>query len=594
MNLFLVALSRDPIEATSVTSALQNVASRVPYFSGAPLFVHSSADRRLVAAWISHPPERMGGIHYTAVRGDKLALFSGRPILVTEKGFDGRAALDPSLYLQPHSDWDDRLDGRFAVVQCDGGRQMTVTTDPLGSYQVFTAAQGDMRWVGNNAKSVALAAGASQLDMLALASVLTFGWSFEGRPTQRAVHRLAPNATHTFRDTAWLVKSRPDIMSAVGTKFDARKAAQVLVGVTNALMDWPDRPITVSVTGGRDSRLTFAAAASGSHNFRAKTRTWPHEAGFPESADVRVARQLCEIAGLSHTTELGDPVGDVRRSAQMLSILASGTVSMGDVGTPPAEMEPGPLELQVTGAGGEIGRCYYGLGFKDAREASDAVCKHHVHMIPAPVVDSSGVELVRRWVGEWMVRRADEGIAVSALGDAFYVQERSASWASATHGTLDYWADTVSPLWSASLLPLMLACPGWLRRRDGFHNLVLRELAPDLWRVSFAGNIPRWTPLQRRRLHSDQVLAAYRKLRLVWAELLRRVELRRRHDAVQKDDPIVDAQKLARELAWASPGHAAWELLDHKRVKHTLEADPRTMHPRSRHLVWRLLAVFEP
>jgi uncharacterized membrane protein len=195
-------------------------------------------------------------------------------------------------------------------------------------------------------------------------------------------------------------------------------------------------------------------------------------------------------------------------------------------------------------------------------------------------------------VHEWTATRADEGVPTAALADAFYTEERMASWASGVHGTFEYWADTVCPLWTASLSSLMLACPGELRRRGGFQNLVLRELSPELWRVPFAGDTPHWPSLRQRRMRSDQLARAYRNLRKVHAELGRRIELARRHDNASYRDPIVDAQRLACELAEAFPGHAAWEVLNRKRVEHALAADPRAAHPRSRHLIWRLLAAF--
>jgi hypothetical protein len=597
VNLFLAAISPNPIDPALVTSTLQTVASRIPYLSGAPLTENATADRQRVAAWICHPPERVGGVRYAAVQGDSFAFFSGRPILLADDGFDGLGALDPRLYLQPSPGWEGRLDGRYVVVRCDGGRQMTVSTDPLGAYQVFTSGSADIRWVANNASVLALAAGATEFDSLALASLLAVGWSLGGQPLRRAVHRLTPNATHTFsRDAArgatWTSVSRSEVTRTRSHAFDARETARVLVGVTRALVDWPGRPVTLSVTGGRDSRLTLAAAAAGPRPFLAKTVSWPYEAGFPESGDVRVARTLCEIAEIPHRTELGSAASDLRRSVDMLSVLTAGIATIGDAGIPPVDYPPGPLELHVTGSGGEIARCYYGLAFETPREVSEAVCRHHINAVPAPIVNTSGLELVRRWVHEWTATRADEGVPAAALADAFYLEERMASWASGVHGTFEYWADTVCPLWTASLAPLMLACPGELRRRDGFQNLVLRELSPELWRVPFAGDTPHWPSLRRRRVQSDQLASAYRNLRKAHAELRRRIELARRRNNAGYSDPIVDAQRLARELAEAFPDHAAWEVLNRKRVEHTLTADPGTAHPRSRHLIWRLLAAF--
>jgi hypothetical protein len=592
MNLFLLALARDRVAPAVVTSALRDVAGQLPYFNGASMHEHSSGDGRLAVSWISHRPELVGGVEYSAQDGEMLALFSGRPILAAEGGFDGVSPLDPGLYLKP-GQWEHRLDGRYAIVRCEGGRQVSVTTDPLGAYRVFTLDRDGVRWIGNNADAVALAGRASGFDTLALASLLTFGWSFGGRPLRDSVRRLAPNATHTFHSepASWSTQARPDLMAAIPPEFNPRHAADVLVGTTRAFMDWPDRRLTVSVTGGRDSRLTFAAASSGSQPFRAKTITSPHDAGFPESGDVKVARALCDIAGIAHHVEIGSPVADLRRSAETLSTLTSGAISGGDVGTPPVELPPGPLEVHVTGAGGEIARCYYGSAFGTASQAGEAVTHHHIHSVPAPLVSEPAVALVRQWVRDWMARRGEEGVPVAALGDAFYLEERMGSWAAAGQGAYEYWGDTVCPLWTASLSPLMLACPAAWRHRDGFHNLVLRELSPELWKVPFAGTMPDWPLLRENRLASARLTAAYRKLRLVQSEIMRRLE-RRRRDTSEEYDPIVDAQALVRELSLASPNHAAWDILDRGRTERMLRVDPRGMHPRGRHQIWRLLAVF--
>ena len=45
---------------------------------------------------------------------------------------------------------------------------MTVTTDPMGAYQVFTSGSDDIRWVANNASVLALAARATDFDTLAM------------------------------------------------------------------------------------------------------------------------------------------------------------------------------------------------------------------------------------------------------------------------------------------------------------------------------------------------------------------------------------------------------------------------------------------
>lgn len=595
MNLFLLALARTRIEPAAVNHSLRMIASRLPYLEGADTGQHVSRDGRLVASWVAHPPELTGGITYCSRQDDLLALYSGRPIVATDDGFDGTAPLDARLYLRRSDDWEQRLDGRYVIVRCEEGREVTVVSDRGGAYRVFTAEHGDVRWIGNNAHAVALAAGSTGFDELALASLLTFGWSFGGASLRANVTRLEPNARHTFRSDPmrWSTERRPAFIQAAPPAFDARQAAQVLTQTTAAFMDWPQRPLTVSVTGGRDSRLTFAAAARSRRGFRAKTSTSPHEAGYPNSADVVVARKLCEIAGIEHHTEIAPRPSDLDRTAQALSLMTMGSMSVGDVGSAPLELPQGALELHITGQGGEIARCYYGAAFDTALAASEAVCKHHIHLVPAPLANDAGLELVRRWVREWARARAEEGVPVPALGDAFYLEESMGGWAAAGHGTYEYWADTVCPLWTASLAPLMLALPARLRARDGFHNLVLREISGELWAVKFAGVSPRWPSLRKHQLVPGAVTKAHRRLRQINAELLRRAELRRRRNPVEPVDTIVDAQRRACELVASFPNHDAWRILDRGRVERILRGDPREMHPRSRDQISRVLTIFE-
>src|SRR5947209_15963617 len=145
VNLFLVALSSGPAPGAKVMHAVRATAQRVPYLSGNELREHVSTDRRLAAAWIAHRPEQIGGVRYWTTRDDQLALFCGRPILRTDTGFDGRRPLSPELYLTPTEEWEHCLDGRFTVVRCRGPH-VSVITDPVGAYRVFTAERDGVRW----------------------------------------------------------------------------------------------------------------------------------------------------------------------------------------------------------------------------------------------------------------------------------------------------------------------------------------------------------------------------------------------------------------------------------------------------------------
>src|SRR5829696_3671874 len=105
MNLFVVGWSAErPVEPPR--AALESLRDRLGFFPGRPVDTWSSA--RTAAAWVSHAPERVGGVSYADVSPQRLALWSGH-----------RA-------------------GRFArMTATDAG--VVAESDRMGSYPLYTA-----------------------------------------------------------------------------------------------------------------------------------------------------------------------------------------------------------------------------------------------------------------------------------------------------------------------------------------------------------------------------------------------------------------------------------------------------------------------
>ncbi len=88
-----------------------------------------------------------------ASRTDARVLFAGRPFLWNADGTaDGAAVLDPSIFFGDVERWEGRLDGRGAVLRY-GGDELSVVTDPLGCYPVYTTQAGASRWISNNVEA---------------------------------------------------------------------------------------------------------------------------------------------------------------------------------------------------------------------------------------------------------------------------------------------------------------------------------------------------------------------------------------------------------------------------------------------------------
>ena len=558
MNLFLIGIRGEVAEAER---ALRGFLERLPFFPERPVETWSAPSGALVAAWAGHGPDQTGGFRYAVVERDRLALYSGRPVLWTgEREADGRGPIDPSFFLETRDPAS--LDGRFVAVRCDDARgELDVLTDPMGAYPIYECEAGGTHWVSNNAEVLRAVRGGRELDRAALASVLGGGWSLRGDPVWAGVRR-GGGAFAAER-----------LARLFGAGFDPDRAAALLAAATAALADWPGRPSVVPITGGRDSRLVLAAALRAGIAFEATT------GGDESSPDVRIGRQLAELALVEHSLIPDDPHGtlwsDWRRAAQVLALTASGTSTLADAAGFPLGAREGPLPLWHSGQGGEISRSYYGLGEELDREAlCERLTRAFLGRRPgrADVLSDEGRALVSGEIAAWVGEQLDAGVAPADVPDAFYVERRMGTWAGATHGAVEYIRDTTSPLWSARLLPDLVGLPASERAQQLFHLRVLERLAPELVNTPFEDGGR--TGRLRRRARQVAGLA------------------RRRAGGRSAGDPFLSVLPEIRETVLSQVDHPAWPLLDRRRVESLLTSRPGALDTMSRYYVWRLATVF--
>jgi hypothetical protein len=531
VNLFLVGEGKDAGRAADVLESLR-----------APFFEDGVLERLPGGACLAHPPERVGGVRYSVVDGGRFALFAGRPIRWEGEEADGRAVLDPALYLDGMPDG---LDGRFAVVRSGG----EVQTDALGAYPVYRC-DG---WVSNSPEALRRVQerAPSPLRVEALASVLGGGWSLSGDPLWAGVSRVPWSGAG---------------LRATGTGFSAERAGRLLVAAVRALADWPGRSNVVLVTGGRDSRLILAAARASGIEMVVRT------GGTPDAPDVVVGRRVAKAAGAEHGLLDPHPHGDFqahwREMARVLAQTTGGTATLADAAGFPLAPLDGPLPLWHTGQGGEIARGYYG-----AADLEGLVRKFLGQRPGRPTILSArGAALVGEAIGAWA---AQLGASEEDLGDHFYLHQRMARWAAPTHAAVEPIRDSTSALWSWRLLPDLLGLPPEERRREEFHRRVLAELAPDLAEVPYGD---RSRSLPRKAL----------------SELRRRAAARTSRSSRNSGMSGTFAAALAeiREVVLGAEGHPAWEVLDRARVEQLLGSPPEALDEMSRQFVWRLATVF--
>lgn len=595
MNLFVVGWSSDgSVPPGLAPRAVGDLAGRLPFFAGERVQAWRAPSGTVEAAWIAHTGERVGGVRYVHAEPTRLALFAGRPILWGSDGrADGRGPLDPSGYSNVRAGWDARLDGRCVIVRADDDRrELQLWTDALGAYPVFRTSAAGATWFSNNAEVLRGLHGGRDLDPVALAGLLGSDWSLDGHPVWAAVRRLERGSV--LRLSAGEPASRhlnlpaEEIRSRLGGELDAARAAGDLVECLRALADWPGRPSTLLLTGGRDSRLLVAAA-------RAAGLTLPvFTAGAPGDPDMEVAMTVRRLTGLDHRVQPGRRLAatsDPQLAARLLALTTAGTAPLTAPLELPLELGEGPLPVVHTGHGGEIARTYFGTGRGGLEELTELLYRRVV--LPGPwrreLLCSRGRELVRRQVRDWVEVQLAAGIGAADVPDVFFAFRRVPNALGPYHGLGEFANDHVSPLWSNRLIDHLLALSPAQRRSQQFHRRVLGELAPELVAVPFADGRS-WReqarPSQRRRRVARRLAAqAFRELR----RRRGRASSRRRARA-----PMAEVQRLTRAAVAARPGHAAWEVLERGRVDALLRRPPLTLDWVGREQVWRLATVFLP
>jgi hypothetical protein len=560
VNLFVVGRAGDGRGA----EALRALVERLPFFPAEP---DTWSDGRVALAWVSHPPEAVGGISYVATERHRFALFAGRPFLWTGHGAaDGRAVLNARLYLDGIPDG---LDGRWAVARYDG-TQLDVASDAMGAYPLYEAESEGITWWSNNPELVRALHGGRDMSDPVLASVVGGGWSLTGMPVWSGVRRLAPRAR---------------VASSSGGEFDAARAAEHLTAATRALADWPGRPNVVPVTGGRDSRLVLAAALAAGLDVTATT------GAVAGSRDLEIGRALAGAAGVTHEQIADDRhgglPGDWRQAAELLELTAAGTSTLADAAGYPFGARPGPLPVWHSGQGGEIARSYYGLGDGLSRDALvDRLYRAFVGRRPGrrELLSDRGAELVRGEIGRFVDGQLAHGVDPLEVPDRFYLERRMGTWAGPTHGCVEYVRDTTSPLWSERVVAEMLRLGPRERAAERFHVELLRRLAPSLMGVQYEdGMLPgeQPSPLGRRVRRARTVA---RKLQ---AEARRRIT-----GARGGSDPFDTVLPEVRDLVLSQRDHPAWPVLDRRRTERVLTARAAELDTMSRYYVWRLATVF--
>lgn len=509
MQLFVALSSDRPVDPTlvaGVAAELGRIGDQHPGLAGATAEIWTSASGRTAVASAGHPPARVGGVARRWHDGARLQILDGFP--VTARSLADHGPIDLLHGPRPP-------DGRFALLDVDGDR-LAVTASAIGSYAVYgRRLPGATVAVGNVLPLIARLPPHAPPDDDALEDLLLAGWTFGRRTVWDGVTRLPPGTSGVAHGTLTPSSDRlidPALAAARRPVHrDLDVGADLLRDAVAATAAQRRGPLELGLSGGRDSRVILSAAIAAGVAPHLYTLAVPDDPAFPETGDVVAARRIAATLGLELEVRVSGASLD--ESERWMRLLTHG-LSPFDA-TPSTVRADGPTTTLLTGTAVELGWMTHGLEVAEqpADAAIRAAMTAWVHGWPLPLgtrgcrerVIARGSAVARRW--------HDEGLPSTMLAEAIFAFERASNWGAPAHLAYAPFFDTVSPGWSAELLPLLWSLHPEDLDRDRWRRQMIHQLCPELESLPFSGGSPTWP---------DEVA---RDEYMVWGE--RRDKLRR-------------------------------------------------------------------
>ena len=294
----------------------------------------------------------------------------------------------------------------------------------------------------------------------------------------------------------------------------AGAVAEALVAAVAPLREG-GRPVELSLTGGKDSRLIAAALVSAGVPVVARTH------GFDDHPDVVVAAEIARRLGIEHVVRTPAAPGqevDVLARIRATVLVADGMLSaFENVG------RPDPAASAVITAGGHGGEILRG-GY-----AETAAGKPHTAAGLRAALDPArrtvrAAEMFRRLTGKHLglLRRGPAASYVASLApwsaalarrplpalDDFYLVNRAGRWSAAARQAYLIRERLEQPLFDDRVVLAARAVPLGYRVSGQLSAAVLAELCPALTDVPLAGKPPAGAadaPFDWRRQYGDVI-----------------------------------------------------------------------------------------
>ncbi len=319
-------------------------------------------------------------------------------------------------------------------------------------------------------------------DPLLYAGLLGPGYPLGAVTPFAGVRALAPGASGRATGGVFRQARRPPLSEpGAGGQEGAQRLAAALVEAVTPLRD-AGRPVELSLTGGKDSRLIAAALAEAKVPTRARTY------GFADHPDVVVAAQVARELGLDHevaepktSQDAGATVQEVDVLARLRAgvLVADGMLSaFENVGRP--DPDPAVAAIAIGGHGGELLRGGYAkiiAGSAARRSAASAEMFRRLTMRRVPL-------LRPRWRAAYVAGLASWAAAVAARPgptlDDFYLVNRAGRWSAAARQAYAIRSVLAQPFFDDQVVRAARAVPLAERLDDRLVRGAIRALYPPL------------------------------------------------------------------------------------------------------------------
>jgi hypothetical protein len=322
-------------------------------------------------------------------------------------------------------------------------------------------------------------------DPLLACSLLNPGFPLGAATPFRGVSALsASTIVQVLSGAASRTAAEPAATTAAGAS--PGSAADVAAALIDAVAPLREggKPVELSLTGGKDSRLVAAALVKAGVPVRAQTH------GFADHPDVVIAAEVARVLGIHHDVRVPAAPGqrvDVIGRIRATVLVADGMLSaFENVGRPDPDVA---MAVTAGGHGGELLRG----GYAEAAAGRRAAGLRAAELLRRLTTGRLG--LLRRGAAAGYVASLAPWTGALARDplralDDFYLVNRAGRWSAAARQAYLIRECLVQPLFDERVVLAARAVPLATRTSGELSRAVLAELCPPLTEILLAGKAP--------------------------------------------------------------------------------------------------------